>query len=91
MARMVQVIGLCDSYLYWPLVRLVYAHRVFCPALGKPSRAGWAAPLPSSVQAPEGRDMLARFPALSAWWAGIVCRPSLRDTQTPLPNTDHGG
>jgi glutathione S-transferase len=43
------------------------------------------------VQAPEGRDMLARFPTLSAWWAGIVCRPSLRDTETPLPNSGHGG
>ena len=28
-ARMRQIIGLADSYAYWPLVRQVYAHKVF--------------------------------------------------------------
>jgi glutathione S-transferase len=127
LARMVQVIGLCDSYLYWPLVRQVYAHRVFRPAFGEPScdqtaRAGLAeasrilaalealaadgavlsgaitradchlAPMIAAfVQVPEGWDMLARFPALSAWWAGTACQPCLRGTETPLPKTGHGG
>jgi glutathione S-transferase len=44
LARMVQVIGLCDAYLYWPLVRQVYAHRVFRPAFGEPSCDQTAAP-----------------------------------------------
>lgn len=35
-ARMDQVIGIADSYAYWPLVRQVFSHRVFRPRLGQP-------------------------------------------------------
>jgi glutathione S-transferase len=34
-ARMAQVIGIVDAYGYWPLVRQVYSHAVFQPALGE--------------------------------------------------------
>ena len=33
-ARMAQVIALTDAYAYWPLVRQVFAHRVFRPLEG---------------------------------------------------------
>ena len=36
LARMDQVIGIVDSYAYWPLVRQVFSHRAFRPALGRP-------------------------------------------------------
>lgn len=34
-ARMNQIITIADSYAYWPLVRQVFAHRVFRPAAGE--------------------------------------------------------
>ncbi len=34
-ARMAQVIGIADSYAYWPLVRQVFSHAVFRPAAGQ--------------------------------------------------------
>lgn len=34
LARMDQIIGVVDSYAYWPLVRQVFAHDVFRPRLG---------------------------------------------------------
>lgn len=34
-ARMAQVIGVVDSYGYWPLVRQVFSHAVFRPAAGE--------------------------------------------------------
>jgi glutathione S-transferase len=34
-ARMDQIIGIVDSYGYWPLVRQVFSHRVFRPASGQ--------------------------------------------------------
>ena len=34
-ARMRQVMGIVDSYLYWPLVRQVFSHRVFRPLMGE--------------------------------------------------------
>ncbi|MEW9805614.1 glutathione S-transferase family protein [Mesorhizobium sp. ZMM04-5] len=34
-ARMNQVIAVADSYAYWPLVRQVFAQRVFAPASGR--------------------------------------------------------
>lgn len=37
LARMDQIIGVIDSYGYWPLVRQVFSHRVFRPALGQPA------------------------------------------------------
>lgn len=35
-ARMAQIISIVDSYAYWPLVRQVFSHRVFQPAVGQP-------------------------------------------------------
>jgi glutathione S-transferase len=35
MARMNQIIGVVDSYGYWPMVRQVFSHRVFRPAAGR--------------------------------------------------------
>jgi glutathione S-transferase len=37
LARMDQVIGIVDAYAYWPLVRQVFSHRAFRPALGRPA------------------------------------------------------
>lgn len=37
LARMDQIIGVVDSYGYWPLVRQVFAHRVFRPSVGQPT------------------------------------------------------
>lgn len=37
LARMDQIIGIADSYAYWPLVRQMFAHRVMRPHLGRPS------------------------------------------------------
>jgi glutathione S-transferase len=36
LGRMDQIIGVVDSYGYWPLVRQVFSHRVFRPAIGQP-------------------------------------------------------
>ena len=36
-ARSSQFISIVDSYVYWPLVRQVFSHRVFRPLLGRPS------------------------------------------------------
>jgi glutathione S-transferase len=36
LGRMDQIIGVVDSYGYWPLVRQVFSHRVFRPAAGQP-------------------------------------------------------
>jgi glutathione S-transferase len=35
--RMDQILGVIDSYGYWPLVRQVFSHRVFRPAVGQPA------------------------------------------------------
>ena len=32
-----QIIGIVDSYGYWPMVRQVFSHRVFRPPLGQPA------------------------------------------------------
>jgi glutathione S-transferase len=37
LGRMDQIIGVVDSYGYWPLVRQVFSHRVFRPATGQPA------------------------------------------------------
>ncbi|MDB5469760.1 MAG: glutathione S-transferase family protein [Caulobacter sp.] len=34
-ARMQQIVGVIDSYGYWPMVRQVFSHRVFRPHLGQ--------------------------------------------------------
>ena len=36
LARMDQIIGIVDAYVYWPLVRQVFSHRVFRPRAGQP-------------------------------------------------------
>jgi glutathione S-transferase len=36
-ARMDQIIGIVDSYGYWPMVRQVFSHGVFGPAIGRPA------------------------------------------------------
>src|SRR6266478_7458609 len=36
-ARCSQFLSIIDSYVYWPLVRQVFSHRVFRPLLGRPS------------------------------------------------------
>ena len=36
-ARCSQILSIVDSYVYWPLVRQVFSHRVFRPLLGRPS------------------------------------------------------
>ncbi|MDP6689087.1 MAG: glutathione S-transferase family protein [Alphaproteobacteria bacterium] len=33
-ARMAQIISIVDAYVYWPLVRQVFSHRVFRPKFG---------------------------------------------------------
>jgi glutathione S-transferase len=38
-ARCGQFLSIIDSYVYWPLVRQVFSHRVFRPRLGRPSDA----------------------------------------------------
>jgi glutathione S-transferase len=38
-ARCSQFLSIIDSYVYWPLVRQVFSHRVFRPRLGRPSDA----------------------------------------------------
>lgn len=37
LGRMDQIIGVVDSYGYWPLVRQVFSQRVFRPAIGQPA------------------------------------------------------
>ena len=37
LGRMDQIISVVDSYGYWPLVRQVFSHRVFRPAIGQPA------------------------------------------------------
>lgn len=34
-ARMQQIVGIIDSYGYWPMVRQVFSHRVFRPHFGR--------------------------------------------------------
>jgi glutathione S-transferase len=38
-ARCSQFISIIDSYVYWPLVRQVFSHRVIGPRLGRPTDA----------------------------------------------------
>ncbi|WP_187429069.1 hypothetical protein ROLI_004690 [Roseobacter fucihabitans] len=118
-ARMAQVISITDSYGYWPLVRQVFAHRVFRPWEGlapdedqiaqgmsqaprvlralediavqghvlagpEPTLADChLAPMIAAFSAaPEGAQMLAEYPALSAWWSHWAGRVSMRQTDT---------
>lgn len=36
-ARCSQFLSIVDSYVYWPMVRQVFSHRVFRPRLGRPA------------------------------------------------------
>lgn len=42
-ARMRQVMGIVDSYLYWPLVRQAFSHGVFRPLMGDAAEPGQVA------------------------------------------------
>ena len=87
-ARMAQVISIVDNYAYWPLVRQVYAHRVFRPASGEtPDEAPIAAGLAAAPAvlatldriAAEGRVLNGRLSLadlhLAPMIAGFVAAP----------------
>src|SRR5258708_9772575 len=66
LARMDQVIGIIDSYAYWPLVRQVFSHRVFRPALGGPvDEASVAQGLAAAAKALGALEALAAAPFLA--------------------------
>ncbi|UYV37926.1 glutathione S-transferase family protein [Rhodobacteraceae bacterium D3-12] len=121
-ARVEQVVGMVDAYVYWPLVRQVHSHGAFRPAMGEGGDAeivaeglraapGVLAALEAVaveglglgarftradchlapmiwafVQVAEGAEMLRRYPALSAWWARVEARASIRMTEVALPS-----
>jgi glutathione S-transferase len=59
-ARMNQIIAIVDAYAYWPMVRQVFAQRVFAPALGqRPDEAIVAEGLGGSARALAALDALA--------------------------------
>ncbi|MCW2307233.1 glutathione S-transferase family protein [Rhodobium gokarnense] len=60
-ARMAQVIAIIDSYGYWPLVRQVFAHRIFRPAEGA---AGDEAEIAAGLEA--AGPVLAALEAIAA-------------------------
>src|SRR5260370_17774608 len=77
LARMDQVIGIIDSYAYWPLVRQVFSHRVFRPALGRPvDEAAVAQGLAAAAKVLGALEALAAAPFL-AGPAGLAARFSL--------------
>ena len=77
LARMDQIIGVVDSYGYWPLVRQVFSHRVFRPAIGQPADEAEVEPWPRRRGQGPGRARGAggarRFPRRTRPVAG---RPS---------------
>ena len=120
-ARMMQIIGIIDSYAYGPIVATLFVQRAAMPMMGNPSdEAAIAAALPKSEKAldaigalqdkdgflvgdsftladihlapvlaylgqtPEGRAMLEKRPALSAWWNKASKQPSVAATRSPL-------
>lgn len=124
LARQDQIIGVVDAYGYWPLVRQVFSHRVFRPAIGQPAdEAEVARGLEGAARvlaaldalasgeaflvgpdlsladlhlgamiayftaAPEGIDLLDRYPRLAGWWRRLQARPSLSATAPGLPVT----
>lgn len=67
-ARMAQIVGIIDSYGYWPMVRQVYVHRVSLPMEGE---AGSAAEIADGLAA--SARVLAALEALCGdgpWLAG---------------------
>lgn len=74
-ARMDQIIAVADSYGYWPLVRQVFSHAVFRPALGV---AGDTQEVATGLVA--SRTVLAALEALTGTDAYLVGpQPSLAD------------
>ncbi|QDZ02835.1 glutathione S-transferase family protein [Nitratireductor mangrovi] len=125
-ARMNQIIAVVDSYGYWPMVRQVFAHRVFRTAAGEaPDEAVVASGLAASEKviaalealaerpflngeqvtladmhlapmvayftaAPEGAELLRRYPGLDGWWQDFRHRDSLQATDPGLPGSRRG-
>ncbi len=59
-ARVDQIVGIVDSYAYWPLVRQVFAHRVFRTAVGRlADEAEVASGLASAAKVLRALDALA--------------------------------
>jgi glutathione S-transferase len=60
-ARVEQVIGIVDSYVYWPMVRQVFSHRVFRPRENEPAdEAEIAAGLAAAERALAALNAVAR-------------------------------
>ena len=73
-ARMAQVVGIADSYAYWPMVRQVFAQRVFRPLTGEAVDAAQiAAGLRASVR------VLAALEALAVEGEGLAGGLTLAD------------
>ena len=71
LARMDQIIGIVDSYGYWPMVRQVFSHRVFRPRpAGRPTRRRDRAGLAGAAKVLAALEALASEPFL----AGRTCR-----------------
>lgn len=120
-ARMMQIIGIIDSYGYGPIVTSLFVQRAAMPMMGNPSdEAAIAEALPKAekaldaivalqekggflvgdsftladihlapvvaylAQTPEGRAMMERRPALTAWWEKARKQPSVEATRSPL-------
>ena len=67
-ARMDQIMGVVDSYAYWPLVRQVFAHDVFRPSAGS---EGDPAEVRKGLEAaPKVLDALEALAADDAWLVG---------------------
>ncbi|GEP57931.1 glutathione S-transferase family protein [Reyranella soli] len=66
LARMDQLIGVIDSYGYWPMVRQVFSHRVFRAAAGRPvDEAEIAQGLSGSAKVLAALEALASEPFLT--------------------------
>lgn len=120
-ARMMQIIGIIDSYGYGPIVAALFVQRAAMPMMGNPSdEAAITAALPKAekaldaivavqekggflagnsfsladihlvpviaylCQTPEGRAMMEKRPALTAWWDKAGQQPSVVATRSPL-------
>jgi glutathione S-transferase len=68
LARMDQIIGVVDSYAYWPLVRQVFAHDVFRPRMGNDGDQEEVAR--GLDAAPKVLDALEALAADDAWLVG---------------------
>lgn len=68
LARMDQIIGVVDSYAYWPLVRQVFVHDVVRPHMGV---AGDAAELEKGLEgSAKALDALEALAATDTWLTG---------------------